>query len=207
MAACIALLGGELTHDQFEHFHNLNDFHHHVLHIEQLANSDGTGANLTADPFEIPVDVNPEKIKAAVILDCETGEVSRTYGAQLPAQGIHAMCEQNIFILTNWTNAPQTVEEYKSNCKNAKSDPCAYLAELECCLSKLVKEQQCVSIDFTDRSARFEPQSKHHLAALERLIGEARIACEATKCGPNTSRGGYMNHSCHGRTNHGRPLR
>lgn len=200
MAACIALLGGELTHEQFEHFHALSDFQHHVLHIEKLENSDGTGSHLTADPFELPSDVDPLDIKAGIIIDCETGQTSMTFGAQFPIQGIFKMCHQNVLVITDWTAHAQTVEEYNADCST--DDPCARLKELECCLDKLVKEEQCVAIDFGDRAVRFEPKSKDHLAALQRLIGEARINCEKTKCGPNTSRGGYMKHSCYGHNKH-----
>lgn len=194
MPTCIALLRGPLDHKQMENWVSTDVFQDHILHVQALVNECSASGELTADAFEIPDDVCPRDIAGLALFDCNTGLVT-SRGFQLPALGISVLCDQNIICIRGWLDEAPTVAEYQSDC-SIFDDPCALYKELRCCWYKLAKDQQKVSIDFRDRSIKFQPKSQADMDRLERMVLEAKAECDACQGEQSNWRGGYLGHSC-----------
>lgn len=193
MGICIALLRGPLEPKGMAHWTNTEFFEERIIHVQELTGVDPSGTELIADPFVLPDDFDVKEAAGGVLIDCSTGEVATQYGFQVPLFGLSIDKTGTImFCLRGWELGAQTIAQiYESNC-DILADPCAVYKELRCCLYKLVKDQECVSIQFRDRAARFQPRSEGDKLRLERMVMEAKAECEC-----NTEyRGGDMGHSC-----------
>jgi len=195
LATCLALLKGPLDHKVMPYWTTTDSFDLHILHVEQLTEVDPVGGKLTAAPFVIPESINVKDIEGLAIFDCATKMVSSKYGFQVPAKGIQCLKEGNILCIQGWCDDVPVETEYQSDCA-ILDDPCALYKELRCCLFKLCKEAQKVSVAFRDRKVTYAPTSDSDKRRLELMMLEAKQDCDALNCEQNFSRGRRMRHSC-----------